>query len=50
MVRRRAHDPQVVVSISALATFDERILGQVFNTNCASLHAGEYKWVAGPSL
>ena len=40
VVRRRAHDPRVVCSIPALATFEDSILGQGVNTNCASLHPG----------
>ena len=40
VVRRRAHDPRVVCSIPALATFEDNILGQGLNTNCASLHLG----------
>ena len=38
VVRRRAHNPRVVCSIPALATFEDSILGQGVNTNCASLH------------
>ena len=37
MVRCRAYDPRVVGSKPALATFEENILGQGVNTNCASL-------------
>ena len=40
VVRRRAHNPRVVCSIPALATFEDSILGQGVNTNCASLHPG----------
>ena len=40
VVRRRAHDPRVMGSIPALATFEDSILGQGVNTNCASLHPG----------
>ena len=36
----RAQDSRVVGSIPALATFDEIILGQGANTDCASLHPG----------
>ena len=38
MVRHLAHDPRVVGSKPALATFEESILSQVVNTNGASLH------------
>ena len=41
VVRCRAHNPRVVCSISALATFEDSVLGQGVNTNCASLHPGE---------
>ena len=37
---RRAHDPRVVCSIPALATFEDSIHGQGVNTNCASLQSG----------
>ena len=40
MVTRRDHDPRVVDTKPALATFEESILGQGVNTNCASLHPG----------
>ena len=40
VVRRRAHNPRVVCSIPALATFEDSILGQGVNANCASLHPG----------
>ena len=40
VVRRRAHNPRVVCSVPALATFEDSILGQGVNTNCASLHPG----------
>ena len=38
VVRCRAHDPRVVCSIPALATFEDSILGPGVNTNCASFH------------
>ena len=38
--RRQAHNPNVLGSKPALATFEDSILGQVVNTNCASLHLG----------
>ena len=38
VVRRRAYNPRVVGSIPALATFEDSILGQRINTNCASLY------------
>ena len=40
MVRHRAHDPRVVGSIPAMATFEESILGQGVDTNCVTLHRG----------
>ena len=40
MVRRRAHDSNVLGSKPPLATVEESILGQGVNTNCASLHPG----------
>ena len=40
VVRRGVHDPKVVCLIPALATFEDGILGQGVNTNCASLHPG----------
>ena len=43
-----AQDPRVVGSIlEELVKFDESILGQGLNTNCASQ---EYKWVPSPWL
>ena len=47
VVRRRADFPSVVGSKPALATFEESILGQGVNTNCAFLHPG-VKWVPDP--
>ena len=40
VVRRRAHHPRVVCSKPTLAVFEDSILGQGVNTNCASLHPG----------
>ena len=40
VVPRRPHNPRVVGSKPALATFENSILGQGINTNCASLHPG----------
>ena len=40
VVKHRAHDPRVVCSKPTLAIFEDSILGQGVNTNCASLHPG----------
>ena len=40
VVKRRAHDPRVVCSKPTLVIFEDSILGQGVNTNCASLHPG----------
>ena len=46
VVKRRAHDPRVVGSKPALATFEESILGPGVDTN-VPLSIKEYKWVPG---
>ena len=40
MVRHRAHDPRVIGSIPAMATFEESIPGQGVHSHCATLHPG----------
>ena len=47
VVRRWAHNPRVVGSKPALATFEESVLEPDVNTN-VPLSTKEYKWVPGP--